>query len=70
MKKRLMILGASYSQIPLIAAAKRLGVTTLAASIPGNYRGFDEADEKIYVDITDPQAVLEKAREQGIARIG
>lgn len=66
MKKRLMILGASYSQIPLIAAAKRLGVTTLAASIPGNYRGFDEADEKIYVDITDPQAVLEKAREARI----
>ena len=66
MKKRLMILGASYSQIPLIATAKRLGITTLAASIPGNYRGFDEADEKIYVDITDPQAVLEKAKEAHI----
>lgn len=65
-KKRLMILGASYSQLPLIAAAKRMGVTTIAASIPGSYQGLKEADEVAYVDITDPEAVLEAAREAKI----
>ena len=60
--KKLMILGASYSVVPLIQAAKRLGLYTIAASIPGNYPGFDEADESCYVDITDPAAVTEAAR--------
>ncbi len=62
-KKRLMVLGASYSQIPLFRAAKRLGYTTIAASIPGPYAGFPEADEIAYVDITDPEAVLAAAQE-------
>ena len=43
--KKLMILGASYTQIPLYEAAKRLGVRTIAASIPGEYPGFGIADE-------------------------
>lgn len=62
MKKQIMILGASYSQIPLYQAAKRLGVTTIAASIPGDYSGFDYADEICYVNIGDPQAVVEAAK--------
>lgn len=61
-----MILGASYSQIPLMEAAKRLGVTAVAASIPGDYQGFAHADEIVYVDITDPEAVLEAAKEAKI----
>lgn len=65
-KKRLMILGASYSQIPLMEAAKRLGVTAIAASIPGDYQGFKYADEIVYVDITDPEAVLAAAKEANI----
>lgn len=65
-KKRLMILGASYSQIPLMEAAKRLGVTAIAASIPGDYQGFAYADEIVYVDITDPEAVLKAAKEANI----
>ena len=52
-KKKIMILGASYSQIPLMRATKRMGFTVVAASIPGNYQGFEEADEIAYVDITD-----------------
>ncbi len=60
--KKIMILGASYSVVPLIQAAKRLGLYTIAASIPGEYPGFDEADEACFVDITDPEAVLEQAK--------
>lgn len=57
-----MILGASYSQLPLIEAAKRLGIYTIAASTPGDWPGFSEADESTYTDISDPQAVLAEAR--------
>ena len=32
-----MILGASYSQLPLYEAARQLGVSTVAASTPGVY---------------------------------
>ena len=63
---KIMILGASYSQIPLIRAAKRLGYEALAVSIPGNYAGFAEADRIIYADISDPEAVLKAARDEKI----
>ena len=62
MKKKVMILGASYSQIPLFEAAGRMGIHTVAASIPGPYAGFAYADEVCYVDISDPQAVTEAAK--------
>ncbi len=60
--KKLMILGASYSQLPLIRAAKKLGIYTVVSSTPGDWPGFAEADESIYADISNPQAVLEQAQ--------
>lgn len=60
--KKLMILGASYSQLPLYAAARELGVSTVAVSTPGDWPGFQAADEFSYTDISDPQAVLEAAK--------
>ncbi len=52
------MLGASYSQIPLFQAAKRLGVKTVAATIHGPYQGIEYADEVVWCDITKPQEVL------------
>ena len=63
--KRLMILGASYTQTPLYEAAKRLGVYTASVSIPGDYPGFALSDEQFYTDISDPEAVVEAARAFG-----
>ncbi len=71
--KKLMILGAGYTQIPLHKAAQRLGYKTIAASIPGNYDSFKIADEIAYTDISDPEAVLEAAvkhKADGIATCG
>ena len=71
--KRLMVLGASYTQIPLYEAARRLGVYTIAASIPGSYPGFSYADESVYADISDPDAVTAAAQvchADGIATCG
>lgn len=64
--KKLMVLGAGYTQIPLICAAKRLGYQVAVASIPGDYPGFAFGDEKIYVDISDADAVADKAEEYQI----
>ena len=64
--KKLMILGASYSQLPLYEAARQLGAATVAASTPGDWPGFDVADESVYADITDPEAILAAAQEKGI----
>lgn len=61
--KKLMILGASYSQLPLYRAARRLGVSTIAASTEGDWPGFLEADEKTFTDISDPEAVLKAAKD-------
>lgn len=59
--KKLMILGASYSQLPLYKMAKNLGIATVAVSTPGEWPGFDIADECSYTDISDPEAVLKSA---------
>lgn len=67
--KKIMIVGATYTQIPLIRAAREMGYHTIVAGIKGNYPGIPVADEACYVDIRDPQAVLEKARELDISGI-
>lgn len=64
--QNIMILGASYSLVPLIRAAKRLGCHTIATSIPGDYPGFSVADESCFCDITKPEEVLAAARSYGI----
>ena len=63
--KHLLVLGASYSVVPLIRAAKGLGAKVTAASIPGDYPGFAEADGSLYVDITNPEEVLKAAEALG-----
>lgn len=57
--KKILILGAGIYQVPLIKTAKKMGLYTLAASIPGDYPGFKIADRALYVDTTDKEAVLE-----------
>ncbi|MDY3918756.1 MAG: ATP-grasp domain-containing protein [Candidatus Limivivens sp.] len=67
--KKLMIMGAGASQVPLIQAAKRLGYHTIVTSIPGNYPGFSIADTCCYADISKPEEVLEAAVKYGISGI-
>ena len=61
--KTLMVLGAGFPQAQLLNAAREMGYRTVVCSTPGNYPGFDCADEISYADISDPEAVLEAARE-------
>ncbi|MBQ6321966.1 MAG: ATP-grasp domain-containing protein [Lachnospiraceae bacterium] len=64
--KKLMIMGAGIYQVPLIKTAKRMGIHTIAVSIPGNYPGFAVADEICHINTVDYDAVLKVAREKQI----
>lgn len=64
--KKLMILGASYSQLPLYETARSMGIHTIAVSTPGDWPGFAAADACSYTDISNPSAVLKAAEEQHI----
>lgn len=64
--KTLMIMGAGTYQVPLIKTAKRMGIHTIAVSIPGNYPGFAYADEVLHINTVDSGAVLEAAKKYNI----
>lgn len=64
--KKLMIMGAGIYQVPLIRTARRMGIHTIAVSIPGNYPGFAVADEICHINTVDYGAVLKVAREKQI----
>ena len=64
-----MILGAGPAQVPLIRAAKAMGLYTIAATIPGDYPGIAEADAVAYTDITDAPAIAEAAKKYGVAGV-
>lgn len=64
--KKILILGAGIYQVPLIKTAKRLGIYTIVASIPGNYPGFELADKVYYENTTDFEEILKIAKEEKI----
>lgn len=68
-QKNVLILGAGVYQVPLIQAAQRLGCHVIAASIPGNYPGFDYADEVAYIDVLDKDTLLALAREREVCAV-
>lgn len=64
--KKIIILGASVYQVPLIKKAKEMGLYTIVISIPGNYPGFDCGDKSYYVDTTDKEKILKIAIDERI----
>ena len=63
---KIMILGASVYQVPLIKTAKRMGLYTIVSSMPGAYPGFDYADKAYYINTVDKEAILEICRKEGV----
>lgn len=61
-----MILGAGIYQVPLIKTARRMGLHTIVVSIPGNYPGFQFADEVNYTNTVDYEAITTLAREKRV----
>ena len=67
--KSILILGAGIYQVPLIKTAKKMGLHTIVASIPGNYPGFEIADEILYENTVDYNAILESAKSKNVSGI-
>lgn len=63
---KIMIMGASVYQVPLIRTARRMGLYTIVASIPGNYPGFDDADKVYYINTVDKEAILKACQDEGV----
>ncbi len=57
--KKLMVLGAGISQLPLIQTAKQMGLHVIVLSSPGNYPGFAWADKVYEVDTINIDRVIE-----------
>lgn len=64
--KKILILGASVYQVPLVLAAKRMGLYTIVASIPGEYPGFALADKVYDINTVDKEAILQVALDEKI----
>ena len=62
-QKRLLILGAGRGQVGLYKAAKEMGLHTIAGTMQGdNLPCLQYADEVCYMNIAEPDEVLEKAK--------
>ena len=53
----------------MIETAKRMGLETIVASIPGNYPGFALADKVVYENTVDKDAMLALAKEEQVAGV-
>lgn len=67
--RKILVLGAGIYQVPLIEAAKKLGLFTIVVSIKGNYPGFQIADKVYYEDTTNYKKILEIAKNECISAI-
>jgi len=66
MAEKLLVIGAGPGQLHIIKAAKKLGYHVTTVSIKGDYPGFKLADEILYEDIFNTDAIIAYAKENGI----
>ncbi len=66
MAEKLLVIGAGPGQVHIIKAAKKLGYHVTTVSVKGDYPGFKLADEILYEDIFNTDAIIAYAKEHGI----
>lgn len=64
--KKVMILGASSLQVPIIRRAKEMGYHVIVVAPNPDEPGFAFADEAVYVDVLNNEKVLTEARARNI----
>ncbi len=69
MPKCLMVLGASFDQIPMIETARAMGLEVIALDANDNAPGFNLAHETHCVDVMDSERALEIAKRKNIRGI-
>ncbi|MGV3461115.1 MAG: ATP-grasp domain-containing protein [Flavobacterium sp.] len=66
MKKKLLILGGGFGQMPAILAAKKMGIETIVADMNAAAVGAPVADHFYEVNTIDKEAVLSIAKEHNV----
>ena len=66
---RVLVLGAGPAQLGVLAAARRRGLTVVAADRDPSAPGFVYADRRAIVSIEDEPAIERLARAEGVDRI-
>lgn len=69
MNKKVMVIGAGRGQLNIMRLLHRYGCHVIAVSKPGDFPGFAEADDCLYLDIREKEAILAYAQEQNIVGI-
>jgi len=67
--KKLMVLGASQCQVPIIKQAQKMGHAVIAVSVEGNYPGFLVADKSYKIDVRDHEEIIKIALDEKISGI-
>lgn len=68
-QKKLLLLGGSHAEIPLIQAAQALGWFVITTGNNRDGLGHPYADKTVFADFSDKDAMLELARAEGVAAV-
>lgn len=68
-QKKLLLLGGSHAEIPLILAAQALGWFVITTGNNRDGLGHPYADKTVFADFSDKEAMLELARAEGVQAV-
>lgn len=69
LQKKLLLLGGSHAEIPLIQAAHELGWYVITTGNNRDGLGHPYADKTVFADFSDKNAMLELARNEGVQAV-
>ena len=67
--KKLLLLGGSHAEIPLIKAAQDLGWYVITTGNAREGLGHPYADKNVFADFSDKDAMLELAKSEGVSAV-
>lgn len=68
-KKKMLLLGGSHAEIPLIQAAQSLGWYVITTGNAREGLGHPYADKNVFADFSDKDAMLELAKSEGVSAV-
>ena len=68
-KKKMLLLGGSHAEIPLIQAAQALGWYVITTGNNRDGLGHPYADKTVFADFSDKDAMLDLARAEGVQAV-
>ena len=67
--KKLLLLGGSHAEIPLIKAAQEMGWYVITTGNAREGLGHPYADKNVFADFSDKEVMLELARAEGVSAV-